>query len=178
MRLTKPRIPPLPEAEWTDEVREVLPPGSRLNLFTTLIRHPKLFKRWMVFGAHVLPKSTLPVRERELLILRTGYRCNAAYEFHQHTRVGKAAGLTDADIERVKAGPQDAGWSPNERALLQAVDELHEDRFVSDATWAALTPHYGEQQLMDLVFAVGQYTLVSMALNTFGVQIETEAAKS
>ena len=75
MELTTPRIAPLPEAEWDDETRELLPKGSALlNVFTTLVRHPKLFKRWSVFAGHVLSKSTLPARERELVILRTGYR--------------------------------------------------------------------------------------------------------
>lgn len=174
MRLTKPRIPPLPEAEWTDEVREVLPPGSRLNLFTTLVRHPKLFKRWMVFGAHVLSKSTLPVRERELLILRTGFRCNAAYEFHQHTRLGLAAGLTPDEIERLKQPI--AGFSPRDTALLQAADELHDDQMISDATWQALCESWDEKQRIDLIFTVGQYTLASMVLNTLGVQIEPKAS--
>ena len=180
-RLAEPRIAPLPESEWTAQQREELTRGNPpriLNIFRTLIRHPDLYRRWTPFGNHVLFKSSLTPRDRELAILRVGWLCRSAYEFHQHTRVGKAAGLTDADIERVKGGPQDAGWSPNERALLQAVDELHGDWFISDATWAALSPHYSEQQLMDLVFAVGQYTMVSMALNTFGVQIESEAAKS
>ena len=178
MRLTKPRIPPLPETEWTDEVRELLPEGGRLNLFTTLVRHPKLFKRWGVFGAHVLSKSTLPVRERELLILRTGYRCNAAYEFHQHTRLGLAAGLTPEEIQRLR-GPIE-GFSARDTALLRAADELHDDQMISDETWRALCESWDEKQRIDLIFTVGQYTLASMVLNSLGVQIEansTEAAR-
>src|SRR5262245_46713004 len=106
MRLTKPRIEPLTEAEWTSEVREVVPGlgGARkpLNIFLTLARHPKLLKRWQVFGNHVLSKSTLPARERELAILRTGFLCNSPYEFHQHTRIGLSAGLTPDEIEKLK----------------------------------------------------------------------------
>ena len=56
--------------------------------------------------------------------------------------------------------------------LLRAVDELHADACISDATWAALSQRYKTEQLMDVVFAVGQYNLVSMALNTFGVQLD------
>lgn len=175
MRLKTPRIAPLPEQEWSDEQRELLTRGSParvLNIFKTLVRHPDLYKRWMPFGNHILFKSSLPARDREIAILRVGHLCGSGYEFHQHTRVGKAAGLSDAEIERTKTGPTAQGWTEPERALLQATDELHRDSFIADATWSALTQHYNEKQVIDLVFTVGQYTMVSMALNTFGVQIE------
>lgn len=174
MRLTRPRIQPLPESEWTDEVREALPAGGGnrkpLNIFTTLARHPKLLKRWLVFGNHVLAKSTLPARERELVILRTGFLCDSAYEFHQHTRIGLSAGLTREEIDKLRQ--DESGWSGDDAVLIRACDELHRDQLISDATWQALAARWSEQQLIDLVFVIGQYTLVSMALNTFGVQIE------
>jgi 4-carboxymuconolactone decarboxylase len=174
MRPTVPRVPPLPESEWTDEVRELLPSGGGgrkpLNIFTTLARHPKLLKRWQVFGNHVLAKSTLPARERELVILRTGFLCNSPYEFHQHTRIGLSAGLTAEEIAKLK---QDASaWTGPDAVLVRACDELHADQMISDTTWQTLRGRFDEQQLIDLVFAIGQYTLVSMALNTLGVQIE------
>src|SRR5438093_6491947 len=94
------------------------------------------------------------------------------YEWGQHVVFGKAAGLTDAEIARIKAGPNAEGWDPFDATLLRAADELHKDACISDATWAALSARYTTEQLMDVVFAVGQYTLVSMALNTFGVQLD------
>lgn len=174
MRLRVPRIPPLPESEWTDEVRELLPTGGatgpRLNIFTTLVRHPKLFKRWTVFGGHILGKSTLPVRERELVILRTGWRCKSHYEFHQHTRIGLACGLTREEIAKLTRSADD--WSGRDALLVRASDELHDDQIIEDATWAGLQEHFDEKQLIDLIFTIGQYTLVSMVLNTLGVQAE------
>lgn len=178
MRLSSPRIPPLPEAEWTPEQREMLTRGNPqrvLNIFATLARHPDLYRKWGGFGNQVLFKSTLSPRDREIAILRVGWLCQSGYEFHQHVRIGKAAGLSDAEIERIKAGPDAVGWTPVEATLMRAVDELHRDFFISDDTWSKLTPHYNTQQVIDLVFAVGQYTLVSMALNTFGVQVEDGA---
>jgi len=171
-----PRIAPLPESEWDDETREILQKnsgaggGRTLNVFATLARHPKLLKRWLVFGAHVLAKSTLPARERELVILRTGFLCQCRYEFHQHTRIGLASGLSAEDIRKV-TGPLD-GWSGRDRVLLQAADELHAHQTISDDTWKALRPSLSDPQILDLLFAIGQYTLVSMVLNTLGVQIE------
>lgn len=153
------------------EIRDALGPGAGLNIFRTLAHHPKLLKRWLVFGNHVLAKSTLPARERELVILRTGWLCRAPYEWGQHVVIGRTAGLADDEIRRIAAGP-DAGWDARDRALLQACDELHARSEVSDATWAALAAHYDAKQLLDIVFTIGQYTLVSMVLNTLGVQPE------
>lgn len=83
-------------------------------------------------------------------------------------------GLSDAEIRRIAAGPDAEGWDPFDAALLSAADELHDDAFISDDTWAALAERYSTQQLMDAVFTVGQYHIVSMALNSFGVQFEPE----
>ncbi|MDX2168660.1 MAG: carboxymuconolactone decarboxylase family protein [Deltaproteobacteria bacterium] len=172
----QPRVTPLPETEWTDEVRELLGAtqmgGRTLNIFTTLARHPKLLKRWLVFGSHILAKSSVGPRERELLILRTGWLCRAEYEWGQHVVIGKAIGLTDAEIARITQGPDAPGWAPFDATLLRAADELFRDKRIGDATWAALSERYGVQELIDVIFTVGQYTLVSMALNSLGVQLD------
>jgi alkylhydroperoxidase family enzyme len=174
----------LPEAEWSDEIRELLPrtapdeasAGAPLNIFTTLARHPKLLKRWLVFGAHVLGKSSLPARERELVILRTGWLCRSPYEVHQHARIGRACGLTPDEIRRTT---EDAGaWGGLDAVLIRAADELHADQMIGDETWAALRASLDEQQILDLIFAIGQYTLVSMVLNSLGVQIEDGARET
>ena len=175
MRLSRPRLAPLEPSEWNDEQRELLMRGNPprvLNVFATLVRHQNLYRHWMPFANHVMFKSSLPSREREMAILRIGWLCRSGYEFHQHTRIGKQSGLSDAQIERLKSGPDAAGWTEAESALLRAVDDLHGDQFISDETWQRLGKHYDTRQIIDLVFAVGQYTLVSMALNSFGVQIE------
>ena len=176
MRLRQPRVLPVTEADWTDDSRPVLAANSArgpvLNVFATIARHPKLLKRWVVFANHVLNGSTLPARERELVILRTGFLCRSGYEWAQHATIGRHAGLTDEEIVRITHGPTADGWSNSDRVLLQATEQLVADHFISDSTWAALATVWSEQQLMDLVFAVGQYTLVSMALNSFGVQLE------
>ncbi len=173
MRLSRPRVPALQSNEWNAEAQEIMGrfgDGEPFNIFKTLCNHPELMRRWLVFANHILGKSTLPVREREILILRIGWLCKAGYEWGQHVLIGRESGLTDDEIQRIKAGPDAKGWSDTDRALLRAVDELHADAHISDATWAALADSWSTQQLMDLVFTVGQYNLVSMALNTFGVQ--------
>jgi len=173
MSSRKLRVQPLEESEWTEEVRALLPPprgGHVLNIFTTLARHPKLLKRWLVFAGHVLGKSTLSPRARELLILRTGYRCRSEYEWGQHVIIARQVGITDEEILRITAGPAAPGWDPFEALLLRAADELHDTYAIEDGTWDAMSTKYDVRQMMDVVFTVGQYTLVSMALNTFGVE--------
>jgi alkylhydroperoxidase family enzyme len=137
-----------------------------------MANHPELARDWMTFATHILRRNSLPPRDREILVLRIGWLCNAEYEWAQHVRIGKRDGLTGDDIRRIGEGPQAAGLSEHDRLLLTAVDELHEDAFVSDATWQALAKSYSTEQMMDLVFTVGQYNLVSMALNSFGVQLD------
>lgn len=176
MRLSTPRISPLEASQMDDEQRELVEPtgpfGRVLNIMATLVRHPKLFKRWRVFANHIFEKSTVPPRERELLILRIGWLCRSGYEWGQHVKLGEARGLTPEEIHRIAEGPDAPGWSAFDKTLLHAVDELHADAFISDKTWSELAKQYNEEQLMDVVFTVGQYNLVSMALNTFGVQLE------
>jgi len=171
------RLTPLAPAEWTADARRVLsglsrPDGSVLNIFATLARHPQLLESWLGFGVHVLGGSTLDPRERELAILRVGWLCRSEYEWGQHVEIGKHAGVTDADLTRLADGPDDPGWSDRERAVLRAVDALHETQTIPDSEWSALARHLDEQQLLDLIFTVGQYTLVSMALNTVGVPLD------
>jgi 4-carboxymuconolactone decarboxylase len=173
-----PRIPALPPDEWDPETRDALaqspagPDGSPLHIFATLANHPKLLKRWMVFANHVLSKSTLSPRHRELLILRTGWLCGSEYEWGQHVLLARRCDITDEEIARVQAGPDAAGWDPFEAALLRAADDLHTDAMVSDATWAALAERYDTEQLLDTVFTVGQYHTVAFALNSCGVQLD------
>ena len=145
--------------------------GRDLNIFRVMMNHPKLTRRWTVFAGHVLQKQTLPLRERELLILRIGWLNQSEYEWAQHVEIATRGGITAAEIERVKQGPG-AGWNAHEAALLQAADDLFENSVISDPTWAALAAKFSTEEMMDVVFTVGQYNLVSWALNSFGVPLD------
>lgn len=176
MHLSSPRIPPLTDAALTPAQREALAPLTTpgrpvLNIFRTLAHAPEALTAFLAWGSYILSKkNALPPRERELVILRIGFLCGSGYEWTQHVEIGLRAGLTQADIESIKSN--DAEWSPADAALIAACDELHERQCISDATWAALKAHFTDKQCMDLVFTAGQYTQVSMMLNTFGVQLD------
>lgn len=176
MRLDKPRIAPLPVADMNGAQKQLLagmgPLEDAYNIMKTMVRHEKLLKRWLPFANHILFKSTLSARHREIVILRIGWRCQAAYEFGQHILIGKRAGLDDGDIQNIIAGPSAPGLDPFEALLLTAADELKDDAFISEPTWQALSAHYSEEQMMDLIFTAGNYNLVCMALNTLGVQLD------
>lgn len=180
MRLSRPRIPALADHELNDEQREALEPyrgGEHgvFNIFRTFAHAPRPLRRFGFWAGYILGRhNSLPPRERELVILRVGFVCRAGYEWAQHVVIGRDAGLTDEEIERIKAGADAQGWSVADSILLRAVDELVGDHFITDATWASLADDAGldDRQRMDVVFTTGQYTQVSMMLNTFGVQLD------
>ena len=175
MRLTSPRIAPLQNAEMDAEQQEIVAPmGERvINIFRTMVQAPKAAKGFLAWGNYVLSKKNdLPAREREIVILRIGFLCKSGYEWTQHVPIGIRAGLTEDEVARSKGGADAPGWSPSDQALLRASDELHHDQFITDATWAALKAHFSDKQCMDVVFTAGQYTQVSMILNSFGVQLD------
>ena len=167
------RIPPVERAAATPAQLEVMSgPTGQLNVIATIAQHPEVAKAWLPFGRYILSASTLPARDREVLILRIGWLCQAEYEWGHHAVLGRSAGLKDDEIVRISKGPDAAGLSPHDRVLLAAVDELHRDARIGEATWKALAAGYTTQQMIDLVFTVGEYNLVSMALRSFGVERE------
>ena len=184
MRLTTPRIPPVEPAEWTEEQSQALgmdikelqtsigSPDTVFNIVKTLIRYPDLFKAWLGFANHVMFNSSLAPRDREIVILRIGWLCQSGYEFGQHIVIGRDAGLNDGEIKAIAEGDSAPNWSDAERTLIKATNELHADAFINDATFAELQKHFDEKQILDVIFAVGQYNMVSMALNTTGVQLD------
>ncbi|MGW7821450.1 carboxymuconolactone decarboxylase family protein [Streptomyces puniciscabiei] len=175
---TGPRLAPLPEDEWDPSTRELLAAiprdadGRLANVFTTLVRHPGLFRHFLPFGSHLLRDGSLPGRTRELLILRTAFNTRAGYEWGRHVPLARAAGLTDAEIRRVGAGPDAHEWSPADASLLRAADELHQDARLSAATWSALAADHDEAQLIEITMLVGQYHMVAFFLNSAGTPLE------
>ncbi|GFG51259.1 carboxymuconolactone decarboxylase [Mycolicibacterium agri] len=174
------RVPPLPADQWDDAVDRALAvmlpeerrnPDNASNILSTFVNHPALTKEFLRFNVHLLFNSTLPPRLRELAILRVAHRTDSQYEWVQHVRMGMAEGLTEDDIAGVQRGEAS---DPFDRTVLAAVDELLDKYELSDATWSALGERFDTRQRMDFVFTVGCYVTVSMALKTFGVELEQE----
>jgi 4-carboxymuconolactone decarboxylase len=186
-----PRISPLLPPEWDSDTYDAMNafPSARdfvLSHHATadargvygvgvLLRHPALAKAFLTFNNHVATASSVSRRIRELLILRISWLRRSEYEFVQHVALGRKAGLSEAELERVQLGPDAPGWDPVEADLVRAVDELHLDARIHDATWTRLSAHFSTTQLMDVVFTVGCYEILAMAFKTFGVQLEPGA---
>jgi alkylhydroperoxidase family enzyme len=176
-RVSVARVRPLPTTQWTTVQPEILGTLARgdntIDVFKTCVQHEALCRAWMPFTRYVLSaENTLAPRDKEMLILRTSWNCKADYDWAHHVPAAKRAGLSDEEILRISKGPKAAGWNRADADLLRAADELHREQFVTEPTWTALAARYNEHQLMDVVFTVGQYTMVSMFLNSAGVQLE------
>ena len=180
-----PRIGRLPRDEWTDEARAVFAfwgepgaweNGSRTNMTMTMAQHPDLANAYHTFGKHLLLASTLPVRPRELVVLRTAWHLKCGYEWHYHVGYGLKAGLTIDEIAAVRDGPSAAIWQgkSEDHAVLVAVDELYRDSRLSDASWAELSRFYDRRQMMDLLFTIGNYVMLGWAAASMGVGVEDD----
>ena len=174
------RIPPLEPRDWTPEQRKRFDPngtGQRAaNVFVTFVRNPPADRLRGPINQHILNSTTLSVRQRETLLMRIGVLCRSEYEWAAHSRLGRRAGMTDADVARIVAGPESGGGDPLEVALIRATDELYRDDRVSDETWAALAKGLDTKQLLDVLIAVGGYRATSMAINSAGVQLDANMA--
>jgi alkylhydroperoxidase family enzyme len=170
----KPRLQPIALDDLDEPTREIfsrMSPDTRsLNVFRTFAHHPKLLRHWLGFAGYLLRSSTLEPRLRELVVLRVGWRCGSPYEWGQHVVIGRMTGISDADLQRLVAGSDADGWTAEEAAALHATDELMERHTLCDATWVRLAAHFSTQQVLDLIFLVGQYVLVSTALNALRVE--------
>lgn len=175
-----PRIEPLPPSELGEEAtRSALalrkaasaPLSSEVTEYTaTLLRHPNLYHRHAELGMQLYTGALVP-RDRELLVLRTGWLCQAPYEWGEHVKIGKRVGLSDEEIERVILGSTAPGWNEHERALLSAVEELYQDAMICDATWAVLARKLDERQLIEVPVVVGQYQGLAYLQNSLRLRL-------
>lgn len=184
----KARLEPLPIEDWGDAEKAALrtgfpeaapvflsgkPDAPRIpNVLGTMIHNPAITGPFLVFNSVLLQTPTLGARWRELMILRVAWRTRAPYEWLQHVRMGKEAGITDEEIRAIPQGADAGSWEPLEALLLAATDQLIDDYCIDDKTWARLAEHLDKQQLVELLFTVGAYTCLAMAFNSFGLQLD------
>jgi alkylhydroperoxidase family enzyme len=185
--MSEPRIPPRPTADWDDEVdaamavllpprpdAPVAPVRPEAHILGLYAWHPDLVRGWAPFSRH-LRHSSLPDRIREIAIVRTARISGGEYEWVQHVRMSRASEwLTDEELEALEVGPDDPSWSPEDAAVVRAVDEMVRDRRVMDTTWNALAERFDRAQLIDLVFTVGTYDMHAMAFSVLGLELEPD----
>jgi alkylhydroperoxidase family enzyme len=179
-----PRIPPLKPGELSQEARELtasmrkavgLPPSDEVSeSAATLSRHPSLYGSYADLARHVM-NGVLSARDRELAILRNAWLCQAPFEWGEHVVVGKRlAGLTSEDIERVTHGSAAPGWNQHDRALLRAVEELHENAMISEEVWVELSRLLDAKQLIELPILVGMYSCVAYVQNSLRIRLRPD----
>jgi len=172
-QLTVPRIAPLPEAQWTDVHRQLVDKwagGKADTAFATLLNFPALVEGVMPYTNYLSAQSSLSLRHRELLILRTAWLLGNQPLWATHAPRARQAGFSAADIRRIAQGPDAQGWSAFDATLLRTVDQLYRNSSITDATWKALSAEYDLFHLMDAVETVNQFTVMAMVYNSFGVQ--------
>lgn len=144
--------------------------GRPPHIFTTLARHRGLFRRWLWFAGGLMPGGKLPRVDTELVILRVAHNSGCDYEWGHHERLGRRAGLSAAEVEDVRSGPDAPSWSPRRRLLLRAADEMHADGRIGDALWAELAAELDEVRLIELCLLIGHYEMLAMTLASLRVQ--------
>jgi AhpD family alkylhydroperoxidase len=144
-------------------------------IFLTLGRNRRLFLGWLHFAGRLMPGGRLPRRETELVILRVAHLAGNDYELSHHTRLGRRAGLDEEELARVRQGPDAEGWSPRERVLLTATDELHHTRDLGDQTWTALRETLDVRTCLELLLLVGHYEMLATTLQV--LRLEPDAPR-
>jgi 4-carboxymuconolactone decarboxylase len=178
VRLTTPRIKPVAVADFTPEQKAAVGANARPNLnFRTALYEPEFGKRWwswlvFVWNSDSRVGSALTLYDKELVVLRVNWLCHDDWVWGQHVPIAKRNGRTDEDVARIPKGPTADGWTQKDRLLMQAVEELHEDQFISDETWDGLSRIYNTKQMIDLIFTVGNYHTNAMYTNSVGMPFE------
>lgn len=186
-----PRIPPVDRETVAAEVQETTrqliigiggpadmppPPVAGIpEIMFTLCRFPAIWQAVMDATKPLQgPDSTLPPRDRKLAILRTGWLCQAPYEFGEHVAQAKRMGFTTAEIDAIITGSADPSWDAHDRAVLEAVEELHENAMVSDGTWNSLKRRYQDEQMFELLILIGQFTATAYFQNSLRLRLESK----
>lgn len=173
MRPSSPRIPVVAPEQFTPEQAELAGDWSKFNFARMMVNHPALYRVFKPLGEKLMGGSSLPHREREVLILRTVGLCGETYEATHHAAIGLSVGLTEAEVAAARTGGP--GLSAADQLLATAAEELVGDHCLSDATWQALSARYSVEQMVELVFVVGNFAMLSMLTNSVGMPCEGPA---
>jgi alkylhydroperoxidase family enzyme len=183
-----PRLAPVPREAWSEEMIDALrlafpepvverflagPDGAGVpTAIATMLHHPALAGPWLAYNNVLLWSPALAHRLRELMVLRIAWRARSSYEWVQHVKLGERYDVTRDDVIAVTVGPDADRWTPLERDLLTATDELLDAHRIADDTWARLAEQLDERQLVEAVFVAGTYSCLAMVLNSFGLQLD------
>ncbi len=179
------RLAPLPVDQWSEDARRVLPsylrrpelylsgePDARPmpGALRLLAHHLPVGHAWLSFNEVLAKETAVDARLRELIVLRVAWCTRSAYEWAQHTRIGHQAGLTAEQIHAIPRGAAAEEWTPVERAVLTATDQMVDRHAVDDDTWAELAEHFTDAELLELLFVAGAYLCFAVVTNSAGLR--------
>jgi alkylhydroperoxidase family enzyme len=174
-----PRIPPArprqlrPLARFVAQLTGRLTRSGPPNIFTTLGQHPRLFRAWLYYSAHLMPFGRLPRPDAELVILRVAWRCRSAYEWRQHVPLALRVGLTPEQIDGVAANHAADSLTEHQRTLLAVADDLLEQRAISEPTWPTVRATLTDHELIELCLLIGHYQGLATAIGGLAIEPET-----
>ena len=148
----------------------------KLNIFRMLGHSGELVDGFNRLGSQLLYFTKLDPVLREIAIIRVGVLSKATYEVHQHERIGRQLGMSEAKIAAIHEGPEAAAFSEVEKEIMRFTDDVVKNVRASDATFAPLAKRFSHKEMQELTLTVGYYMMVSRFLETFGVDIEGAAA--
>ena len=170
-----PRIPLVSRDAYTADQAALASGRDIYNMTRMLVRHPDFYRVFVPYVDKLMSRSLLPHRDREILILRTLALCDESYEEHHHARVARTLGMSAAEVKAAQAG-QSATLGAFDQALVRAAEELVNDHCLSDKSWSALAKTYNLEQMIEVVFLVGAFTMLSMATNSFGMPLDDDTS--
>lgn len=165
---------PLPLTQWDPSLQHVIDDmdGLPLNIHALMAHQPALLTSWWTFRKYIAQGGDLSRRDAELIILRVAVKLSVWYEWGSHVDRALAAGLPRSDIERVKMGPADDGWTDGESLLLQAVDQLLDQHRIASDTHAQLAHHFTQAQILDIISIQGVYVNIACMLRTWDPDLD------
>ena len=172
------RLPQIRDEDFTDETREffgqwtggIFKDADKNSVLRTFGHHPALANAFSPLNIHLLSANTLPVKLRQIAIMRTAWLTKAVYMWSSHLQTSVSCGLSPDMYGPIQRGPDDPYFTPFERVVMLATEDLVNDRKVSDANWDALRAEWNEKQMLDFLFTVGCYVMVAGVMRSTGAE--------
>jgi len=170
---------PIPPQDWDASLQHVIDDmnGRPLNIHSLMANHPRLLNAWWDLRNYSVNGGDLEQRHCEIAILRVAVHTNSWYEWASHVVRGLASGLTLAEIERVREGPNAEGWDVQDAALLLAMDNLAENQAIAKDTLQELGEHFTQQQVLDMIVLHGMYNTLACMIKTWGIELDAHVAE-
>lgn len=172
------RLPQVQPEDFTDETHAffnqwtggIFKDADKNPVLRTFAHHPALANAFSPLNVHLLSENTLPVKLRQIAIMRTAWITGAAYMWSSHLNTSVRCGLSDDMFGPLQRGADDPYFTDFERVVIRATEELVTDRLISDANWNALMAEWDNKQMLDFMFTVGCYAMVSGVMRSTGAE--------